>query len=91
MNRYVLYIGKSNNQFTYDRLYAIYYDPNNWSSTNEKIFIITLYNNKENLVTFRIEHLKYFNKNFKVIKDENELIKLQRKLKLKKISKIKKL
>ena len=82
MKKYLLYIGKSNKNFTHNRFYDFYglYD------NNINYISITIFKtNKGTLKRFIKKDIDYFNKNFKFL-NELEYNKLQRKLKLKKIS-----
>lgn len=78
---YLLYIGKSNKRFTYNKVYVYL---NYYTESND--FFISVYTDKKILVNFRNEHFDYFYKNFKFINDQ-ELIKLRRKIKINKINK----
>lgn len=73
MNK-LLYIGKSNKNFTHDRIYSIYFRMNDSD--------IIVYTNNKVLKRFKID--SFFDKKFKFI-NEQEYNQLIRKQKLKKI------
>jgi len=75
---YLQFIGKSNNKFTYNNVYKYY----------EICDLLTISTNKNQLVQYDKRLSDYFYDNFKFIK-EKEYQKIQRKIKLKKISNIK--
>ena len=82
---YLLYIGKSNNRFTHNKLYK-YLGPKKFFLESSYEFQISVYTNSNNLITIKLEHDEYFDKNFKYI-TEKEYKNLIRKIKLKKLSK----
>jgi hypothetical protein len=82
MEKYLLYIGKSNKNFTHNRFYDFY------GSYDYKLSYISLTIHKTNKGTSKWlnkNQFDWFNENFKFI-NELEYNKLQRKLKLKRIS-----
>lgn len=74
----ICYIGKSNDDFTYSKLYGFY---GKWLKDS---LSLTIYGNKRRIY-FNDDYLQYFEDNFKFV-DENEYHQLIRKAKLKKIS-----
>jgi hypothetical protein len=88
-SEYLQYIGKSNDRFTFNNLYVISYYSGQFTDkpVDENNFHVQVWTHKNVIVSFTKEHFNYFHKNFKFI-EEKDLNKLQRKLKLNKISKI---
>ena len=83
----LLYIGKSNRKFTHNKIYKYHGDLIIGYNDYYKSGYLSVTSNRNHIiVTFRFEHVNYFNKNFKFITDQ-ERNNLIRKLKLKKISK----
>jgi len=76
----LLYIGKSNKRFTYNKTYKF---SQITSQITKKSYVFVYYNDSQIMT---IKDKNYFDKNFKLITD-NEYDKLIRKLKLKKILK----
>lgn len=74
----VLYIGKSNKKFTKGKLYKYF--------GNIETSIITIYANKNKLISMGHFYYDYFHKNFKLL-NEDDIKKLERKNKINKINK----
>lgn len=73
------YIGKSNRDFTYDKIYK-------FSGVHtESILSMTIYGNRGQMIQLNNDYYEYFEKNFKLINND-EYNKHIRKIKLKKIS-----
>jgi len=73
------YIGKSNRDFTYHKIYKFF------GQLTEKTLSITVYGNRGQMINFNDDYYAYFEDNFKLI-DDNEYNQHIRKIKLKKIS-----
>ena len=80
MGNKLLYIGKSNKKFTYNKLYNIMYSAN----TPSIFHYIVIYGNKNQIITIREQD--YFIDNFKHL-DERQIKNFERKMKLKKLKK----
>jgi hypothetical protein len=82
MRKYLLYIGKSNKNFTHNKFYNFY---GSYDNDIDYISLTIFKTNKGTSKWFNKNQFYWFNENFKFL-NELEYNKLQRKLKLKKIS-----
>jgi len=76
----LLYIGKSDKDFTHDKIYNFMGSPSSLFNTAFHTTIIT----EKRRITLHCQHFTYFKKNFKLV-DEHQIKQLERKKKLKKL------
>jgi len=81
MNTRLLYIGKSNKKYTYNKFYK-------YAGINEKFLVMTIYDNKNQPYYYDSKYSQYFEDNFRLINEE-QYKQLIRKFKLTKLSKTK--